>query len=266
MGRKKLKKVKTVVVKAGTSILAGKGGSLSPALLKRVTQEILFLLKKGVRVVFVSSGAIASGVHQLRYGRRPKEISELQACAAVGQPILMQAYQKLFARAKVQVGQILITRDDLENKKRFLHAKHTLKKLLKHKILPIVNENDSVVVEEIKVGDNDNLAAHVAILAEADLLIILTDQDGFYTRDPSRFSDAKLITTVQGINKKTEGKASGTSRATSIGGMQTKIQAAKLTGRFGIPTLIANGKTKGIMRQVINGEIVGTLFLTKRFS
>ncbi|MDO8461676.1 MAG: glutamate 5-kinase [Deltaproteobacteria bacterium] len=264
MERNELKKIKTVVVKVGTSILTDKKGALSTPLVKQVAGEIGLFHKKGIRVVLVSSGAIAAGMHELTLDKKPRELGELQACAAVGQPLLMELYHKLFASLKIKVGQILVTRDDLEHRNRFLNAKHTFNKLLSRKVLPIVNENDSVAVEEIKVGDNDTLAAYVASLVEADLLLILTDQDGFYTKDPSVHSDAKLIRLVQSIDRETEKKATGTLRKTSIGGMQTKIKAARRAAQNGIPTLIANGQQKGIAKQLLQGKNIGTLFQLRR--
>lgn len=264
MERNELKKIKTVVVKVGTSILTDKTGALSMPLVKQVSSEIGLFHKKGISVVLVSSGAIAAGIHELGLDKRPTELGELQACAAVGQPLLMQLYHKLFASLKIKVGQILVTRDDLEHRNRFLNAKHTFNELLSRKVLPIVNENDSVAVEEIKVGDNDTLAAYVASLVDADLLLILTDQDGFYTRDPSVHQDAKLITLVRNIDRETEEKATGTRHKTSIGGMQTKIKAARRAAEQGIPTLIANGQQKEIAKQILEGEKIGTLFQLPR--
>ena len=257
--------VRTVVVKVGSSVLTRPDGSLSRSDLKRIISEIIGLKQRGLGLVLVSSGAIASGLHAVGHKKRPREISELQACAAVGQPLLMQAYQSLLPRQKV--AQILITRDDIEDRRRFLNAKHTLKSLLSHGVLPIVNENDTVAVDEIKVGDNDSLAAFIATLVEADLLILLTDRDGFYRRDPAVDPTAERIPLVRDIDA-LQAEAGGTSRRlTGVGGMQTKLQAARIAGKCGIPTLIANGRRKRHLQMIFNtGDLEkrgGTLFLPK---
>ena len=193
--------------------------------------------------------------------RRPHLVAQKQAVAALGQPLLIQYYIRAFAKHGISVSQILLTRDDLENKHRFLTAKHALKELFRLKSVPVVNENDSVAVEEIKFGDNDQLSAMVAHLVEADLLVILTDTDGLHDRDPKRYHDAQRISVVPKVDKKAMGMAMDTLSAKSTGGMITKLKAAKMATRFGIPTLITRGNDPRIILEAIKGCDVGTLFL-----
>jgi len=259
-----IRKTRRVVVKIGSSILVEKNGRISHKALLGVADGIAAIQRKGIHVILVSSGAIASGMHHLGFRKKPKAIAELQACAAVGQPILMHLYQKALDRARLQVAQILLTRPDLENKSQYANAKHTLNELLKHGIVPIINENDTVVVDEIRVGDNDNLAALVAQLVDADLLVLLTDQDGFYTADPRKDPKAQRIDVIERIDQKTFKRAANTSTATSVGGMQTKLQAAKKAGRHNVPTFIAHGREKQVLEKIFAAKSVGSLFLTKK--
>lgn len=259
-----LKKTRRVVVKIGSSILADRNGRISHKALVDVAHGIAAIRKKGVQVILVSSGAIASGMQHLGFKKKPKKISELQACAAVGQPILMHMYQKALSAERLQAAQILLTRPDLENKTQYEHARHTMRELLGHGIVPIINENDTVVVDEIRVGDNDNLAALVAGLVEADLLILLTDQDGFYTADPRKDRSAERIPLVTKIDAAAFRKASNTSTATSTGGMLTKLEAAKKAVRQKIPTWIASGNDPQILKKIFGNADVGTLFMGGR--
>ncbi|HEX5038444.1 MAG TPA: glutamate 5-kinase [bacterium] len=259
-----VRRAKRVVVKIGSSILAGKDGRISHKALLGVADGIAALRRRGISVILVTSGAIASGMQHLGFRKKPKKISELQACAAVGQPILIHLYEKALMRAKLNVAQILLTRPDLENKAQYANAKHTMRELLKHGIVPIINENDTVVVDEIRVGDNDNLAALVARLVDADLLVLLTDQDGFYTADPRKDPKARKIDVVEKIDKKAFSRAANTSTHTSVGGMTTKLQAARKAGRSGVPTVIAHGRGKRVLEKIFSAEPVGSLFLAKR--
>jgi glutamate 5-kinase len=259
-----IRRTRRVVVKTGSSILADRNGRISHTALLGVADGIAAIRRKGVQVVLVSSGAIASGMQHLGFRKKPKPISELQACAAVGQPILMHMYQKALSRARLQAAQILLTRPDLENKKQHANAKHTLKELLKHGIVPIINENDTVIVDEIRVGDNDNLAALVAQLVDADLMVLLTDQDGFYTADPRKDASARKIDVVKKIDRTAFAKASGAGSAGSTGGMKTKLEAAQKAGRYGVATIVAHGRGKRVLENIFAAKPVGSLFLAKR--
>ena len=261
--QKIITRVKRVVVKIGSSILVGPDGLLSHKALLGVARGIAAIQKKDVHVTLVSSGAIASGMQYLGFRKKPKKISELQACAAIGQPILMQMYQKALAGKKLQVAQILLTRQDLSDRSQFSNAKHTLSELLKRNVIPIINENDTVVVEEIRVGDNDNLAALVSGLARADLLILLTDQDGFFTADPRKNPKARRIALVERIDRKAFARASGTNSLKSVGGMKTKLEAAQTAARFGIPTVVAHGRGKQVLEGILAGKPIGTFFAVK---
>lgn len=258
-----IRKTKRVVVKIGSSVLVGKNDRLSHEALIGVARGIAAVQRRGVHLTLVSSGAIAAGMHYLGFKKKPDRISELQACAAIGQPILMHMYQKALMRARLQVAQVLLTRLDLSDRRQFLNARHTLIELLNHGVIPIINENDTVVVEEIRVGDNDNLAALVTNVIDADLLILLTDQAGFYTADPRKDPLAKKIPLVEmeQIDRKAFLHASDTDKIGSVGGMKTKLQAAKKAARFGVPTIIADGKETRVLERIFAAEPVGSLFL-----
>jgi glutamate 5-kinase len=258
-----VRNTRRVVVKIGSSILADRRGRISHTALLGVAHGIAAVRRRGVEVILVSSGAIASGMQHLGFRKKPQKISELQACAAIGQPILMHLYQKALSGTRLQVAQILLTRPDLENKSQYANAKQTMKELLKHGIVPIINENDTVVVDEIRVGDNDNLASLVAQLVEADLLVLLTDQDGFYTADPRKDPNARKIDVVERIDKKAFDRASGTDNVGSVGGMRTKLEAAQKAGRQGVATVIAHGREERVLEKIFSGKPVGSLFLAR---
>lgn len=257
-----IQKTRRVVIKIGSSILVDPRERVSEKILSGLASDLAFIRKQKIQTVVVSSGAIASGMRYLGFEKKPHRISELQACAAIGQPLLMKMYQKALARSKVPVAQILLTRADLTDRTRYLNAKHTLLELLQRDALPIINENDTVITDEIRVGDNDNLASLVTTLIDADLLILLTDQDGFYTADPRQDPAAIRIPVVENIDQATLSRAANTSLATSVGGMLTKLEAAKKAGQFGIPTIIASGKTPGTLKNIFQGKSVGTIFLS----
>jgi glutamate 5-kinase len=213
-------------------------------------------------VVVVSSGAIAAGRSELGLAVKPRTIPQKQAAAAIGQTRLIRAYQEALAPHELKVAQLLLTSEDLANRKRFLNARATIDTLLGYGIIPVINENDTVVVDEIKFGDNDNLSALVTNVAEAHLLIILTDIDGFFSSDPRKDPEAKLIPLVKNITREVERAAGGTgSSGVGTGGMATKIAAAKKAGRNGVATIVVAGKKPGIISNVIKGEETGTLFL-----
>ena len=258
-----LKTVKGIVIKIGSGVLTLSGGGLDSKVFKGLAREISLLKKNGYKPTIVSSGAIAAGMQELGLTERPKSIPQKQAAAAVGQSLLMRNYQRSFAEHHQKVAQVLLTHDDLNSRKRYLNARNTLFSLINYGVIPVINENDSVAVEEIKFGDNDNLSALTTNLIEADLLLILTDIDGLYDKTPSHREDARRISVVKEIDHEIEGVAGDTTSTTSIGGMITKVQAAKKAAIFGVPTIVANGKVEGTITKVIAGEDIGTLFLAK---
>lgn len=250
-----------MIVKIGSSVLTDKDGSLSESIFEKLAREISKIRDKNIEVIVVSSGAIASGMKKLGITKRPKEISMKQAIAASGQSTLIWHYERAFSAFNQKVAQILLTLDGFLDRKRFLNARKTLITLLAMGIIPIVNENDTVAVEEIMLGDNDNLAAHITSLIEADLLIMLTDIEGLYNKDPRNNEDAELISVIKRIGEEIENTAGDTFGRTTIGGMKTKIEAAKKAAAFGVPTIIANGKNGSVLEDIFDGKEVGTLFL-----
>jgi glutamate 5-kinase len=247
----------------GSRVLTAKGRVLSQAVFDRLAREISAAKKRGYEVVIVSSGAIAAGMARLGLLEKPKTMPQKQASAAIGQSALMWNYERAFSFFGEKVAQVLLTRDDLSNRNRYLNARNTLLTLLSLGVIPIINENDTVVVEEIKFGDNDNLSALVTNLVNADLLIILSDINGLYDRDPRLHKNAKLIPLVHQVTDDLEKKASGTLSPISIGGMVTKLQAARKAALFGIPTVLANGMEEGILKRILQGEDLGTLFTSE---
>jgi glutamate 5-kinase len=256
-----LQQVKRVVIKVGSRVLTVDGGGLDHGAIARLCDEIASLRRLGLEVILVSSGAVAAGRDALRTAEYPLTIPQKQAAAAVGQPLLMQAYQQACTQHNVVTAQILLTADDLANRNRFLNARTTLEALLGAGVLPVINENDSVAVAEIKFGDNDNLSALVTSLAEADLLLILTDIAGLYTANPNSDPDARLIPLVRSITRDIERMAGESGSSVGTGGMATKVSAAKKAARFGVPTILAPGKQTGIITAILAGDEVGTVFL-----
>jgi glutamate 5-kinase len=255
-----LSKARRVVLKAGSAVLTTADG-LNRPLIERLVAESFALPGGDREFVIVSSGAVAAGCRKLGLGACPTGIPQQQAVAAAGQSALMLAYEEAFAGFGLKVAQILLTHDDLESRQRFLNARNTLFALLQWRVVPIINENDTVATDELKFGDNDNLAALICNLVGADLLIILTDIDGLYDRDPREHPDAKLLTMVESFDAALEKAASGRSGTLGRGGMRTKLQAVKKAAAAGIPTIIANGKVPGILKKIFAGEEVGTIFL-----
>ena len=235
------KDAKRVVVKVGSNVLTEEHG-LNLKAVRSVSRQICRLIESGLEVILVSSGAMAVGVRKGGLSKRPDDIPKQQAVAAVGQAGLIMEYEKAFARYKKKVAQILLTSDDLNNRKRYLNARNTLYTLLSWQIVPIINENDTVIVEEIKFGDNDILAAMITLLMDADILINLTDIDGLYTKDPRTNTDAELIPVVTTIKKDIERYASDIPGALGTGGMLSKIIAAKKITTAGIPMVISKGE------------------------
>jgi glutamate 5-kinase len=253
--------VKRVIIKIGSSVLTDKKGNLSESMFDVLAEEISGIKARGIEVVIVSSGAIASGMKKLNLSVKPSEISMKQAIAACGQSALMRNYERAFSSFGLIVAQILLTHDGLADRKRFLNARKTLTTLLDMGIIPVVNENDTVAVEEIMLGDNDNLAALVTSLVEADLLVLLTDIEGLYNKDPRKNDDAELISLIESIGEEIESVAGDTLGRTTTGGMITKIQAARTAAAFGVPTIIANGKSGSALADIFDGKDVGTIFL-----
>lgn len=250
------KKYKRVVVKIGSSLFCSGSSRLDTGLLNNIALEISALIKSDVEVVVVSSGAIALGMSLLKFAQRPSELSLLQAAAAVGQNELMDVYRRHFKKLSLNCAQLLLTWDDFSNRKRYINAKNTLNTLLKLKSVPIINENDTVSTDEIKFGDNDQLSALVSVLVGADLLIILSDVEGLLDRDK------KLIRVVDKVTSQIKALASPTDKATSVGGMITKIEAARIAVGSGIPCVIACGRKKDIIKLVVNDSASnGTIFI-----
>ncbi|MEW6375649.1 MAG: glutamate 5-kinase [Thermodesulfobacteriota bacterium] len=263
MRRETLDKVRRIVVKVGSSILASVGKGLHHEVFSHLAREISELKRQGYEIVLVSSGAIAAGMEKLGYKTRPQSITQKQATAAVGQSRLINIYEGQFSRYQQMVAQILLTHDDLSHRRRFLNARNTLLALLELGIIPIINENDTVVVDEIKFGDNDNLSALITNLIEADLLIILTNIEGLCDADPKVNPQARCIPLVEDIDTDMEGIAGETTSEMSVGGMLSKIQAAQKVARFGIPTVVACGTKKEVLHQILKGKEIGTLILPK---
>ncbi len=247
-----------LVVKVGSALVTNDGKGLDHAALARWSAQIASLVNAGREVVLVSSGAIAEGMQRLGWPTRPDTIHELQAAAAVGQMGLVQAYEASFRIHGLHAAQILLTHDDLADRTRYLNALSTLRTLLGMKVVPIINENDTVVTDEIRFGDNDTLGALVANLIEADALVILTDQQGLYTADPRKDPAATLVAHARAGDPDLEKMAGGAGSAISRGGMLTKILAAKRAARSGAHTIIASGREQDVLLRLAGGEAIGT--------
>ncbi|MFZ4855341.1 MAG: glutamate 5-kinase [Desulfuromonadaceae bacterium] len=261
MRKEILKAVKRVVIKIGSRVLTDVGGALDMEVIGRICDEIAQLRSRGMQVIVVSSGAIAAGRSELGLLDKPRTIPHKQAAAAVGQTRLMQAYEISLVPHELKTAQVLLTSEDLGSRQRFLNARATIDALLGFGIIPIINENDTVVVEEIKFGDNDNLSALVTNVAEAHLLLILTDIEGFYSADPNTDPGAVLIPLITGVTREVERAAGGSGSALGTGGMATKVAAAKKAGKNGIATIIVSGKRPGVIVSALQGDEVGTMFL-----
>lgn len=252
---------KRVVVKLGSMVLAAPGGGVDQGLLNRLADEIAVM--RGDRdFIIVSSGAILMGMQSMGYRESPRTMKVKQALAAVGQSRLMEAYADAFGRHGIRVGQVLLTSEGLEDRRRFVLSHNTLETLLKMEAVPIINENDTVAVDEIRFGDNDLLASMVVNLADADLLVILTDTAGLFDKDP-RLGEGKLVQVVETVDSSIVSMAGGPGKAGS-GGMSSKVLAAKRTAHMGVPTVITDGRHEGVLTKVLSGEPVGTLFMPSR--
>ena len=256
-----LRRARRVVVKIGSQILSSPQG-IEEGRIKGLVRDLAALHDQGKELVVVSSGAVAAGMTRLGIRERPKTVPQKQALAAVGQIKLMALYEKYFSRFDKSVAQVLLTHEDLADRRRYLNAKHTLQTLLESSIIPVVNENDTVAVEEIKFGDNDHLSSLVATLLEADLLVVLSDVDGIFDRDPRVHNGAQLIPLIADIKKAKKGLGGESQSLYGTGGISSKISAAEKAAAAGIPTLIANGLTAGILPRLLDvKEELGTLVL-----
>jgi glutamate 5-kinase len=259
--RDPLKSAARLVVKLGTGVLTDSRKQIDPAQLEQLVAQIAAQRKAGKEIVLVTSGAVGAGMGALGYEKRPAELAELQACAAIGQSRLMATYAELFAKHDLLVAQVLLTHEDLEHHERHLNARNTLVTLLGRGVVPVINENDAVSFTEIKFGDNDKLSALVASLLPADLLVILTTVDGVVENFGK--ANPKTISTIEKIDGAIEKLAGGTTAETAVGGMKSKIEAAKIVVRSGIPLVIASGKKKNVLAKILGGEDEGTLFVAQ---
>ncbi len=262
--RQHIKKTKRCVIKIGSALLTNDGAGLNLPGIATWVEQISALRNNGVEVVLVSSGAVAEGMVRLGLTKRPESIHDLQAAAAVGQMGLIQSYESAFSKFDLHTAQVLLTHDDLSNRQRYLNARSTVRSLLDLGVIPVINENDTVVTDEIRFGDNDTLAALVANLIEADYLLILTDQNGLFDRNPREHDDAKLISEAAAEDNSLAAMAEGGAGALGRGGMTTKVSAAKLAARSGASTLIAAGNEKNVIQRIFAGEQLGTLLYAKQ--
>ncbi len=255
-----LKKVKRAVIKIGSGVLTRKSG-LNLNLIDDLATEVCKLRKKGIEIILVSSGAIAAGLKKAGLSKRPTSLSQMQALAAMGQSNLIMAYEEAFSRQGAKAAQILLTRDDLTHRRRYLNARNTLMTLLSWKIIPIINENDTVGIDEIKFGDNDNLSALVVNLTESHLLVNLTNIDGLYDKDPRCHPDAQLIPLVEKVDRRITRAANTIPGFLGTGGMASKLMAARNISLGGIASIIANGSKPDILKDIFSGKSCGTFFL-----
>lgn len=261
--RDSLSEAVRIVVKVGTSTLTHNTGKPNFLRIERLARELSDLANQGKEIILVTSGAVGAGMDRLGLKERPKTIPEKQAAAAVGQGILMHTYEKLFAEYGQTVAQVLLTREDSVNRSRYANSRNTLLTLLRMGAIPIINENDAVAVDELKIGDNDTLSAMVASIVDADALIILSDIEGVYNDNPQNNPDAELIREITDITPEIEALSGGPGSQRGTGGMYTKIQAAKIAVSSGVVMVIASGIQDGVIRRIIEGEQVGTIFLPK---
>ncbi|MDX5328743.1 glutamate 5-kinase [Marinobacter shengliensis] len=262
--RLQLRKARRLVIKIGSALLTDDGKGLDVAALGLWVDQIAELIAEGVEVVVVSSGSVAEGMSRLGWSSRPQHLHELQAAAAVGQMGLVQTWEAQFKRHDIHTAQILLTHDDLSDRKRYLNGRSTLRTLLDYGVVPIVNENDTVVTDEIRFGDNDTLGALVANLIEADGLIILTDQLGLFNKDPRKHQDAELVTERKAEDRDLDAMAGGGAGALGRGGMLTKLRAARLAARSGAFTVIVGGRIEHAISRLRQGDVIGTLLLPEQ--
>ena len=259
-----VKHARRIVVKVGSSLVTAEGRGLDHAALSRWAGQIAALTAQGREVVLVSSGAIAEGIARLGWAKRPHAVNELQAAAAVGQMGLVQAYESIFRAHGLHAAQVLLTHEDLANRTRYLNARSTLRTLLELKVVPIINENDTVATDEIRLGDNDTLGALVTNLIEADCLVILTDQTGLYTADPRKDPQATLVMDAHAGDPELERMAGGAGSSVGTGGMLTKILAAKRAARSGAHTVICSGHEENVLLRLAAGEAIGSQLIARQ--
>jgi len=258
--RSQLKAAHRIVVKVGTSTLTHANGKLNYSRIEYLVRELADAVNSGKQILLVSSGAVGAGMDRLGWKEKPKTIPAKQAAAAVGQGILMHTYEKLFGEYGQIVAQVLLTREDSVNRKRYANSRNTLLTLLDIGVIPIINENDAVAIDELKIGDNDTLSANVAAIVDADLLIILSDVDGVYTANPQKDPDARLIEEIPEVTPEIEAICGGAGTMRGTGGMLTKMAAARMAMNSGIVMVIASGAKDGVVQSVLAGNQVGTLF------
>ncbi len=253
-----LASAKHIVVKVGSSLVTNEGRGLDRNAIAAWADQIARLVRHDKQVILVSSGAVAEGMQRLGWSKRPTAVNELQAAAAVGQMGLVQMYESCFAQHRLHTAQVLLTHDDLSDRKRYLNARSTLRTLLDLNVIPIINENDTVATDEIRFGDNDTLGALVANLIEADALVILTDQSGLYSADPRKDASAALVQQAMAGDVALEQMAGGAGSVVGTGGMLTKVLAAKRAARSGAHTIIASGREKDVLVRLAEGELIGS--------
>ena len=263
--RQELVNAKRIVVKVGTSTLTHSTGKLNFFRIEKLVRELSDLANQGKEIILVTSGAVGAGVDRLGLKEKPTTIPEKQAMAAVGQGILMHMYEKLFGEYGQTVAQVLLTRENSVKHKQYMNSRNALLTLLKMGVIPVINENDAIAVDELKIGDNDTLSATVATLVDADVLIILSDIEGVYTANPQSDPAATLILEIKDITPEIEALAGGAGSKLGTGGMFTKIQAAKIAVNSGVTMVIASGNRDGIVRDVLNGRELGTVFPAKEY-
>lgn len=263
VSREALQKAKRIVIKVGTSTITYANGKRNFSQIDRLAREISDLQNQGKEMILVTSGAVAVGVDRMGLPGKPKTIPGKQAAAAVGQGVLMHTYEKFFADYGQIVAQVLITKTEAIDRHRYTNTRNTFMELMRQRVIPIVNENDVVALDELKIGDNDNMSALVAGIVDADLVIILSDVDGLYTANPQTHPDAVIVSEVAEITPEIEASAGGVGSARGTGGMATKIQAAKAATSSGIHLVIASGTEKNAITRVLQGEELGTLFVSR---
>lgn len=261
--RNEIKNAVRVVVKIGTSTLTYNNGKLNLFRIEKLVRELADLANQGKEIILVTSGAVGAGLDWLGSTERPKTIPEKQAVAAIGQGILMHMYEKLFAEYGQIVAQVLLTRENSVKHKLYINSRNTLLTLLKMGVIPVINENDAIAIDELKIGDNDTLSATVATIVDADLLIILSDIEGVFTANPQNDPTAQLIEEITDITPEIEELAGGAGSKLGTGGMYTKIQAAKIAVNAGVTMVIASGSLEGVVRNILSGENIGTIFPAK---
>lgn len=255
-----LEKVKNIIVKIGSSSLCDQNGNIDKEKILNLIQQIAYIKRKNIKITLVSSGAINAGVHIMNLKQRPDTIPQKQALAAIGQASLMQIYEDLFNLFKLKCAQILLNHDDFDDRKRLMNFNNAMQAIIDYDVVPIINENDTLAVDEIKVGDNDTLASMIVPAVNADLVIIVSDIDGLYDDNPHTNKDAKLISNVAGITKTIENMAKDASSKVGTGGMITKIKAAKICNEFGCDLAIVNGNQPNVLIDLLEGKEVGTYF------